>query len=494
MDISLNASDKRDIVADDAAIDSAPARQFDEALRREMEHVLASPMFRKTPKLSQLLAYLVQATIRGEGETLKSYTVAVDGLGRDENFDAQADSYPRVQVLRLRNILGLFYSRFEPVDEMCIYLLPGSYRVRLAKFSIAYPDTVGRNGRGRPAFPQPELAPAISANIDTGGMAADAAIVAAVKQPFWHIAHRPMPWHTLTAGLSLVIAALAVAFVVARPESGLNAASGIAARAPNEAPSIMIAPVRTDGDAASQEVAAELQDALEGGFAQSWLVSTHAGGGAAAKRAVHYRFATSLGKAGDNGRPAHFKLIDEADQKILWAQTHIIDPGHDIAAQLKSAVSLIASATGAIGRRELDLGKGTQGDGYRCLLTAHNPSAAFLLPTGVATAKCLQEPIDNRKLEAVRLSALALSQLQGGPALPAPAQMQEAEKLARTGMATDPSAASSYFAMAWSHYAQSACAAPSPGAEKAFAPHSFGSAALAALANAAKACGATKGA
>jgi len=75
-------------------VPDASERSFDTALREEMEYLLASETFRKSPKLSQLLAYLVGATLRGEGEALKSYTVAVEGLGRDPDFDAQADSYP----------------------------------------------------------------------------------------------------------------------------------------------------------------------------------------------------------------------------------------------------------------------------------------------------------------------------------------------------------------------------------------------------------------
>ena len=41
--------------------DLSDDRSFDAALRREMEYLLASSMFRKSPKLSQLLAYLVGA-------------------------------------------------------------------------------------------------------------------------------------------------------------------------------------------------------------------------------------------------------------------------------------------------------------------------------------------------------------------------------------------------------------------------------------------------
>lgn len=508
MDISLNALNKREVGAGNAAPDNSTAstavpenvapdnagtatRQFDEALQREMAHVLASPVFRKTPKLSQLLAYLVDATLRGDGETLKSYTVAVDGLGRDENFDAQADSYPRVQVLRLRNMLGLFYSRFEPGDGMCIYLLPGSYRVRLAKFSIAYPDTVGRGGRSRPILPPQDDAPAAAQ--DASQIAAVAAVAAEQhKQPIWHIAHIPMSLRTIAAGFALIVTALAVAFIISNPLSAPEAATGTAQRAPNEAPSILIAQVRAGSDPASTALAAEIQDAIEAGFAQSWLVAAHSGDGSPQQPAptVRYRFASSLGKAGGTGRTVHFKLIDAADQQILWSQSWPIDTQRDIAPQLRAAPAAIVSAIGAIGRRETDLAKGAPLDGYGCLLAAHDPRADFLLPVRAATAKCLQTPIDNRRLEAVRLSAQALALLQGPNALPVEARLQGAEKLARSGMATAPSLASSYFAMAWAQYTQGNCAfdaSPLDGA-KAFAPRTFDSTALAALSAAATHC------
>lgn len=333
--------------------------------------------------------------------------------------------------------------------------------------------------------------------------AATAVVVAAVekqRQPIWHIAHRPMPLSTIAAGLALIVTALAITFIISNPLSAPNAATGMAQRAPDEAPSILIAPVRADSDAASTALAAEIQNVIEDGFAHSWLVAAHSGDARAGDGAphqpapaVHYRFASSLGKISDHGRNVHFKLIDETNQRILWSQSWPIDIRHDITPQLRAAPAAIISAIGAIGRRETDLAKGDALDGYGCLLAAHSQRADFLLPARAGTAKCLQKPIDNRQLEAVRLSAQALSALQGSTALPAAARMQSAEKLARNGMATDPSAASNYFAMALAHYRQGDCApapfdAALPDTGKAPAPNGFDSGALAALATAATKC------
>jgi hypothetical protein len=55
--------------------------------------------------LSGLLRYLIDETIAGRAATLKSFIIAVDALGRKENFDSASDSSARVQMGRLRKAL-----------------------------------------------------------------------------------------------------------------------------------------------------------------------------------------------------------------------------------------------------------------------------------------------------------------------------------------------------------------------------------------------------
>lgn len=110
------------------------------ALESEASEVLASPQFVGSPTLVRLLKWLVSETIAGRGNKVKSYTVAVDGLGRHHSFDTKADSYPRVQIGRLRRALASYYAQRRTVDGRCLYLEQGSYQVFLDQKDIAYPQ------------------------------------------------------------------------------------------------------------------------------------------------------------------------------------------------------------------------------------------------------------------------------------------------------------------------------------------------------------------
>ncbi len=113
---------------------------FDNAMYIETSHVLQHLVFQNSPIMTRLLVWLLQETLAGRGDTVKSYTIAVEALGRPESFDSQVDSYPRVQTGRLRKALESYYSQHGPSRDLCLYLQPGSYRLRLAKPDQAYPQ------------------------------------------------------------------------------------------------------------------------------------------------------------------------------------------------------------------------------------------------------------------------------------------------------------------------------------------------------------------
>ena len=75
----------------------------------ERDRLLSDAEFARSPSMSKLLRFLVDYKLSGSSTPLKAYTIAVDALGRDENFDTQTDSYPRVQMGRLRRMLDNFY-------------------------------------------------------------------------------------------------------------------------------------------------------------------------------------------------------------------------------------------------------------------------------------------------------------------------------------------------------------------------------------------------
>lgn len=98
-------------------------------LLAEFRSVIATPEFTRAPVMTRLLEYLVRETLAGRGDQLKAYAVAVDGLGRAPDFDAQGDSYPRVQVGRLRKMLARHQAHHPGTFHLTIP--HGGYRVAL---------------------------------------------------------------------------------------------------------------------------------------------------------------------------------------------------------------------------------------------------------------------------------------------------------------------------------------------------------------------------
>ncbi len=76
----------------------------------ELRNVLASGVFDRSPMLAQLLKYVCIKYFEGSAETIKEYSIAVDVLGRPQDFDPKKDSIIRVQFHRLREKLNEYYA------------------------------------------------------------------------------------------------------------------------------------------------------------------------------------------------------------------------------------------------------------------------------------------------------------------------------------------------------------------------------------------------
>ena len=66
----------------------------------------ASDVFTSSPQLASFLVFIVDALLRGQAERLKGYTIGVEVLRRDVNFDPQIDPIVRVEATRLRRAIG----------------------------------------------------------------------------------------------------------------------------------------------------------------------------------------------------------------------------------------------------------------------------------------------------------------------------------------------------------------------------------------------------
>src|SRR5205814_1814271 len=75
--------------------DAEPGR---DDVRRALDRVLVSEMFRGSPKLAAFLRFVVETTLRGEQDRIKGYTIGVEALGREDSFDPQIDPIGGVDV------------------------------------------------------------------------------------------------------------------------------------------------------------------------------------------------------------------------------------------------------------------------------------------------------------------------------------------------------------------------------------------------------------
>src|ERR1700760_108646 len=100
-----------------------------EAARAQVERIFQSKAFRSSDVLRHLLSYLVDASLAGNADELKEYTVAVDALGKPSSYDPRQESAVRMQLGRLRQKLVEYY-RTEGVDDPIVLALRrGEFRV-----------------------------------------------------------------------------------------------------------------------------------------------------------------------------------------------------------------------------------------------------------------------------------------------------------------------------------------------------------------------------
>jgi hypothetical protein len=95
--------------------------------RAELQAVLHSPIFARSPALSHLLSYLCEKTFAGETDQIKEYSVALDVFDRQESFDQDTDSIVRVQANRLRKRLSEYYAREGAAHPLHITIPVGQY-------------------------------------------------------------------------------------------------------------------------------------------------------------------------------------------------------------------------------------------------------------------------------------------------------------------------------------------------------------------------------
>jgi len=117
--------------AEDAGAESllctAEARAGQNAIREQMERILASRHFRNSKRAPSLLRYSIDRWLNGNHEHLKERTVGIEVFGRNPDYDTNVDPVVRMAAVEVRKRLAHYYEDPEHETEIRIGFPPGSY-------------------------------------------------------------------------------------------------------------------------------------------------------------------------------------------------------------------------------------------------------------------------------------------------------------------------------------------------------------------------------
>ena len=97
------------------------------AERDELNRILSSGLFDRSPTLEQVLVYVCSKYFEGNAHEIKEYNIGVDVLRKAPDFDQKKDSIVRVQVHRLRERLAEYYAKEGAENQVRIQIPPGQY-------------------------------------------------------------------------------------------------------------------------------------------------------------------------------------------------------------------------------------------------------------------------------------------------------------------------------------------------------------------------------
>lgn len=416
-----------------------------ELLRAETQTLLQSPDFIRSPVMSQLLSYLVEEAISSPGKPPKAYQVAVDGLGRSEDFDVQADSYPRVQVGRLRKMLSAHYAARGSAEILHIPI--GHYAVEIEVDDIDLGDEQNIGG---------------SHHIDSGAPSS----AGPVRDRWFN--------NRLTIlGLSAFLLITAIGVIWLLNTSNLLApGNDLASDIDILPPKIYIAASSPETGAIGGDRSAEIRQFFEYAFARSSQVRLAAAGGpdiASEKGQNAYLFESNI-VAGPIGPEIKFLLTSLIQNETIWSATIAMpETPADYPEKLGPISSRITSIFGLVATDQRKRLPDDAMIGYPCMLRFESYRAnrdPDLLPI---VESCIEkslaaDPLDSQVLAAASFISFLRREATGREPNP-----EEGLEYARRAMVRGRENASANFALARSSFFSGNCSRGKEFAEKAAA-------------------------
>ncbi len=105
-----------------------------EAIRSQLEKILASPGFIHSDRMARFLGFTVDQTLKGHASELKETVLGMEVFDRPSSFDPRTDTIVRVEARRLRSKLNEYYEGEGRRDSILIGFPKGGY---VPTFSLA---------------------------------------------------------------------------------------------------------------------------------------------------------------------------------------------------------------------------------------------------------------------------------------------------------------------------------------------------------------------
>ena len=326
-------------------MDTSAHKLSAEECRAAAARILASSAFQASPNLAAFLRFVIEATLAGQSDRIKGYTIGTEALGRGRDFDPQTDPIVRVEAGRLRRTLYSYYANGGSNDPIVIALPIGSYVPTFTRREPASPVPPAGETAAQ-AAPRPR---ARLASIATTGIAA------VVIFGMVHVA-------VMRAGKD----AEAVSpdrFRIASTQSEAAplrlAGAGVSdARGPGLAmPLVAVDPILAVGAPGARFDAAALQQKLQNALARFDEVRVHIDPPApkdvqspSRQATVDYRLAAVLDAQAANAPQLTFRLLDGADSSVVWSKAYQNYDGEHAAEEnlLLDVMSTLAGPDGVI--------------------------------------------------------------------------------------------------------------------------------------------------
>ncbi|SNS79492.1 tetratricopeptide repeat protein [Sphingopyxis indica] len=414
------------------ANDIDAAADAERIIGEELERLLASPLFVRSPVLSRLLQFLAEHQLRGGRGVPKAYAIATEALGRSADFDPAVDSYPRVMVGRLRSLLDRYYADTAWVHRLRVP--QGSYEL-VVQHRASPPARVAAEEDDVTAA-APVADPATGAGVTSRqrrrwrawGIAAAAALLAALAAWWWFDGREDL-------------------------------------RGPEPLPILEVSAPSAGDTPVSRAIARALDGKLRDGLRRFDLVdllSARRPGTGVSARGADYRLDSSIVRTSEGPVDVTLVLNRVSDQRAIWStQLRVTDDQIPEFGTLAPAIAQIAGDYGIIVRDQVQREPENFAPGYPCLAQFNRMRQMRSMTNARQVEACLRASIEDKPRDAALLGAL--SWLRFGDWQPrretpeGKAAFAEARRLARAAYENAPNSTVGLFAMARAHFYAGDC-------------------------------------